>query len=108
MKMETSSISVSLPTERPLYRRPASTPLQCGEAAAGDGDFDALLAKLGELDITGRYERLGRIHYDWIEACERTHATVRLLSEQLRRFLDDQVWLENRRVLPKNASTRGA
>lgn len=42
--------------------------------------------------------RLSRIHFDWIDASERTQATVRLLSEQLRRFLDDQVWLENRRV----------
>ena len=30
---------------------------------------------------------------------ERTQQTVRQLSEQLRRFLDDQVWLENRRVM---------
>ena len=43
-------------------------------------------------------QRLHRIHFDWIDASERTQATVRLLSEQLRRFLDDQVWLENRRV----------
>ena len=43
-------------------------------------------------------ERLARIHFDWIDASERTQATVRLLSDQLRRFLDDQVWLENRRV----------
>ena len=41
----------------------------------------------------------GTIHYDWLDAGERTQATVRLLSEQLRRFLDDQVWLENRRVM---------
>ncbi len=39
------------------------------------------------------------IHYDWLEAGERTQATVRQLSEQLRRFLDDQVWFENRRVI---------
>lgn len=43
--------------------------------------------------------RLRQIHYDWLDAGERTQATVRLLSEQLRRFLDDQVWLENRRVM---------
>lgn len=42
--------------------------------------------------------RLARVHYDWIDAGERTQGTVRRLSEQLRRFLDDQVWLENRRV----------
>lgn len=43
--------------------------------------------------------RMRQIHYDWLDAGERTQATVRLLSEQLRRFLDDQVFLENRRVL---------
>jgi Protein of unknown function (DUF3375) len=44
-------------------------------------------------------QRLGTIHHDWSEAAERTQRTVRQISEQLRRFLDDQVWLENRRVL---------
>jgi hypothetical protein len=39
------------------------------------------------------------VHYDWLDAAERTQATVRMLSEQLRRFLDDQAWLENRRVM---------
>jgi hypothetical protein len=58
-----------------------------------------LLDRLHEIEeITEKDERLGHIHFDWIDASERTQATVRLLSEQLRRFLDDQVWLENRRV----------
>lgn len=43
--------------------------------------------------------RIRRVHYDWADAAERTQQTVRGLSEQLRRFLDDQVWVENRRVL---------
>lgn len=43
--------------------------------------------------------RLKRIHYDWLEAGEHTQRTVSLLSRQLRRFLDDQVWLENRRIM---------
>src|SRR6266568_393901 len=43
--------------------------------------------------------RTRRIHYDWLAAGERTQSTVRLLSEQLRRFLDDSVWLENRRIV---------
>ncbi len=43
--------------------------------------------------------RLRRIHHDWLEAGEQTQSTVRQLSEQLRRFLDDQAWLENRRVM---------
>jgi len=59
-----------------------------------------LLASVHELDaITEADPRLRHIHYDWLDAAERTQATVRQLSEQLRRFLDDQVWSENRRVL---------
>ncbi|MBF8271846.1 MAG: hypothetical protein HW380_951 [Magnetococcales bacterium] len=42
--------------------------------------------------------RLGRIHYDWLEAGEVAQVTVRRLSEQLRRYLDDRAWLENRRI----------
>jgi hypothetical protein len=58
-----------------------------------------LLDRLGRIEhLTDQDERLNRIHFDWIDASERTQSTVRLLSEQLRRFLDDQVWLENRRV----------
>ena len=43
--------------------------------------------------------RLHRVHYDWLEAGEYTQRTVARLSEQLRRFLDDQAWLENRRIM---------
>ncbi len=43
--------------------------------------------------------RLKRIHHDWLEAGEVTQRTVARLSEQLRRFLDDQAWLENRRIM---------
>lgn len=58
-----------------------------------------LLERLQEIDgLADLDERLARIHFDWIDASDRTQTTVRLLSEQLRRFLDDQVWLENRRV----------
>ena len=57
---------------------------------------------LGRLDLIAslveRDPRLAQVHFDWIDASERTQATVRLLSEQLRRFLDDRVWIENRRV----------
>ena len=58
-----------------------------------------LLDRLGAIAaIEDRDRRLDHIHFDWIDAGERTQATVRQLSEQLRRFLDDQVWVENRRV----------
>jgi len=43
--------------------------------------------------------RLARIHYDWLEAGETTQRTVARLSEQLRRYLDEQAWLENRRIM---------
>jgi hypothetical protein len=39
------------------------------------------------------------MHYDWMEAGEHTQRTVAALSQQLRRFLDDQAWLENRRIM---------
>jgi len=43
--------------------------------------------------------RLKRVHFDWLEAGEQAQATVAQLSQQLRRFLDDQAWLENRRIM---------
>lgn len=63
-------------------------------------EFTDLLDRVQSLeDIEEIDPRMGHIHYDWLDAGERTQATVRVLSEQLRRFLDDQVWLENRRVM---------
>ncbi len=44
-------------------------------------------------------KRTVHIHYDWLEAGEYTQRTVAQLSQQLRRFLDDQAWLENRRIM---------
>ena len=43
--------------------------------------------------------RLKRVHYDWLEAGEHTQRMVARLSEQLRKFLDDKTWLENRRIM---------
>ena len=62
-------------------------------------EFTELLERLQHIEDLGHQDRrLSRIHFDWIDASERTQATVRLLSDQLRRFLDNQVWMENRRV----------
>jgi hypothetical protein len=74
--------------------------------------YDFLLSPSRQEELTGLLERvqalagiaesdarMRHIHYDWLDAGERTQATVRMLSEQLRRFLDDQAWLENRRVM---------
>lgn len=62
-------------------------------------ELDDLLAKVSTLDTIDADHRIRGIHHDWSEAADRTQRTVRQISEQLRRFLDDQVWLENRRVL---------
>lgn len=58
-----------------------------------------LLAKVATLETIEADQRIRGIHHDWSEAADRAQRTVRQISEQLRRFLDDQVWLENRRVL---------
>jgi hypothetical protein len=63
-------------------------------------ELASLLARVDELaGLAERDPRLRRVHYDWLDAAERTQAVVRQLSEQLRRFLDDQAWFENRRVI---------
>jgi flagellar motility protein MotE (MotC chaperone) len=58
-----------------------------------------LIIRVQSLAPVDADQRLRTIHHDWSDAAERTQQTVRQVSEQLRRFLDDQVWLENRRVL---------
>lgn len=62
------------------------------------GLLDRVLALPPVADL-GPDARLRRVHYDWLEAGEHTQRTVALLSQQLRRFLDDQAWLENRRIM---------
>ena len=53
---------------------------------------------LDELGDLRSDSTLRRIHFDWIDAGEKTQRTVARLSAQLRRFLDDRVFLENRRI----------
>ena len=63
-------------------------------------ELNRLLEAVQKLDaITTPDPKLRRIHHDWLGAGERTQATVRRLSEQLRQFLDSRVWFENRRVV---------
>ncbi len=62
-------------------------------------ELTALLDTLPTIPDLPLDPRLQYIHEDWLVAAESTQQTVRQLSEQLRRFLDDKVWLENRRVM---------
>jgi flagellar motility protein MotE (MotC chaperone) len=76
--------------------------------------WDFLLSSRRQEELTGLLDRVlalpaisglepdartRRVHYDWMEAGEHTQRTVAQLSQQLRRFLDDQAWLENRRIM---------
>jgi hypothetical protein len=71
-------------------------------------ELSSLLDRVHALaGIAERDSKLRHIHYDWLDAAQRTQATVRQLSEQLRRFLDDQVWFENRRVIDILRSIEG-
>jgi hypothetical protein len=65
-------------------------------------EFTALLARVLDLPPVSALQpdvRLKRVHYDWLEAGEYAQRTVAQLSQQLRRFLDDKAWLENRRIM---------
>ena len=64
-------------------------------------EFDALLDLVLDLPAirgSGHDPRLSRIRFDWLAAGEQAQRTAALLSQQLRRFLDDRAWLENRRI----------
>jgi flagellar motility protein MotE (MotC chaperone) len=63
------------------------------------GERLAKLLELPAIQATEPDPRTRRLHYDWLEAGEHTQRTVAELSGQLRRFLDDQAWLENRRIM---------
>ncbi len=71
-------------------------------SATRQDELSAMLKSVLALNPVRELEpdgRLQRIHYDWLEAGEVTQRTVARLSEQLRRYLDDQAWLENRRIM---------
>src|SRR5581483_5979741 len=71
-------------------------------SAARQEELSELLDEVLNLEAVralGPDRRLRRIHYDWMAAGETAQRTVARLSEQLRRYLDDQAWLENRRIM---------
>ena len=65
-------------------------------------EFTSLLDRVFELEELGDLtndKRLKRIHFDWINAGEQTQRMVARLSRQLRRFLDDRSYYENKRIV---------
>jgi len=71
-------------------------------SSARQQEFSNLLERVLDLPSVAELRpdaRTRRVHYDWLDAGEHTQKTVARLSQQLRRFLDDQAWLENRRIM---------
>jgi hypothetical protein len=48
---------------------------------------------------TDNLHAVTNLHQDWLPAVEQTQGTVRQLSQQMRRLLDDKVFLENKRIM---------
>jgi hypothetical protein len=76
--------------------------LDLSDVAASQQELDRLLDRvlnLDELRDMASEEGLTRIRFRLLEAGEKVNETCALLVEQLRKFLDDQAWLENRRIM---------
>lgn len=65
-------------------------------------ELTAMLERVLSLEAVGELgpdPGLRKIHYDWLAAGEVAQRMVARLSQQLRRYLDDRAWLENRRIM---------
>ncbi|XAS68101.1 DUF3375 domain-containing protein [Micrococcaceae bacterium Sec5.7] len=61
-----------------------------------------LLERATQIEALANMDNLNAVanlHQDWLPAVEQTQATVRQLSQQMRRLLDDKVFLENKRIM---------
>lgn len=62
-------------------------------------DLLARATRIESLAQEPNLHALASLHQDWLPAVEQTQNTVRQLSQQMRRLLDDKVFLENKRVM---------
>ncbi|MDR6685796.1 flagellar motility protein MotE (MotC chaperone) [Arthrobacter sp. 1088] len=65
-------------------------------------ELNDLLHRATQIEALSRMDNLHTItnlHQDWLPAVEQTQSTVRQLSQQMRRLLDDKVFLENKRIM---------
>ncbi|MGA8787748.1 MAG: DUF3375 domain-containing protein [Paenarthrobacter sp.] len=65
-------------------------------------ELNDLLRRATHIEALAGTENLHAItnlHQDWLPAVEQTQGTVRQLSQQMRRLLDDKVFLENKRIM---------
>ena len=68
-------------------------------SSSSQEELSNLLERIAAIEELGVDGRMRHVHHSWAEAAERTQETVRRISGQLRRFTDDKIVLENRRVL---------
>src|SRR5690606_34189012 len=71
-------------------------------SASRQEEFAALLDAVLSLPAVAELRpdrRLLKIHFGWLQAGEQAQRTVARLSAELRRYLDDQAALENRRIM---------
>ncbi|WP_427133450.1 DUF3375 domain-containing protein [Pseudarthrobacter sp. S9] len=65
-------------------------------------ELQDLLQRATQIEALAKLDNLhavANLHQDWLPAVEQTQATVRQLSQQMRRLLDDKVFLENKRIM---------
>ena len=65
-------------------------------------ELQHLLERATRIEALSGVENLNaltELHMDWLPAVEQTQSTVRQLSQQMRRLLDDKVFLENKRIM---------
>jgi flagellar motility protein MotE (MotC chaperone) len=64
-------------------------------------ELQNLLQRATQIEALAKTEMhaVANLHQDWLPAVEQTQATVRQLSQQMRRLLDDKVFLENKRIM---------
>lgn len=65
------------------------------------------ITQLPAIAATQPDPRIRRVHHDWFNAGDHTQRTVASLTAQLRRFIDDRTWLENRRIIEVIRSVEG-
>lgn len=71
-------------------------------APARQQELTEKLQRVFQLEVIQRLApdaRLRRIHFDWLAAAYVTQRTVARLSEQLRRYVDDRAFIQNRRIM---------
>ncbi|MGN7150400.1 DUF3375 domain-containing protein [Arthrobacter sp. SAFR-179] len=74
-------------------------------------ELQDLLQRATQIEALAGSESLhgvANLHQDWLPAVEQTQATVRQLSQQMRRLLDDKVFLENKRIMQLIRSVESA